>query len=74
LLLVAVIGTQALAILIAGLGLWMAPLGWTWIVTVWGYSAFWFLVEDRLKLVTYHVLQHRPASQAGATAGGGAGR
>jgi H+-transporting ATPase len=53
LLLAAVIGTQALATLIAGLGLFMTPLPWGWVAAVWVYSLAWFLIEDRLKLLTY---------------------
>jgi H+-transporting ATPase len=57
LLLGAVIGTQALATLIAGLGLLMTPLGWGWVAIVWAYSLFWFLIEDRVKLTTYAWLE-----------------
>ncbi len=55
-LLVAVLGTQALATLIAILGLFMAPLGWDWALLVWGYALVWFLVTDGIKLLAYRVL------------------
>jgi H+-transporting ATPase len=58
-LLAAVIGTQAIATLIAGCGLLMTPLGWGWAAVVWAYSLLWFLVEDRVKLVAHHWLGHR---------------
>jgi H+-transporting ATPase len=70
LLLAAVIATQAIATLIAVYGVLMTPLGWGWAATVWAYALAWFLINDRVKLATYHWLdqrrkpspqQHRPA-------------
>ena len=55
-LLVAVVGTQILATLIAVYGLFMTPLGWGWALFVWGYALVWFLVNDRVKLIAYWVL------------------
>jgi H+-transporting ATPase len=55
-LLVAVVGTQLLATLIAVYGLFMMPLGWGWALFVWGYALVWFLVNDRVKLIAYWVL------------------
>jgi H+-transporting ATPase len=52
----AVLGTQALATLIAVYGLFMTPLGWGWAGFVWGYALVWALVNDRLKLAAYWVL------------------
>lgn len=59
-LLVAVIGTQVIATLIAVYGMAMTPLGWRWAGIVWAYALFWFLVEDRVKLGAYHWLDHHP--------------
>ncbi len=56
LLLGAVVGTQTLATLIAGLGVFMTPLGWGWVAVVWAYALVWFVVEDRTKLATLHRL------------------
>ncbi len=53
---VAVLGTQAVATLIAVYGLFMTPLGWGWAGFVWGYAVVWALVNDRVKLATYWVL------------------
>jgi H+-transporting ATPase len=53
---VAVLGTQALATLIAVYGLLMTPLGWGWALFVWGYALAWFLVNDRVKLLAYRIL------------------
>jgi len=55
-LLLAVFGTQTLATLIAVYGLFMTPLGWSWALFVWGYALAWFLVNDRVKLLAYRVL------------------
>ncbi len=55
-LLIAVLGTQTLATLIAVYGVFMTPLGWGWAAVVWGYALAWFLVSDRVKLVAYRFL------------------
>jgi H+-transporting ATPase len=55
-LLAAVIGTQVIATLIAVYGLFMHPIGWAWALMVWGYSLVWFLVNDRVKLLAYRIL------------------
>jgi H+-transporting ATPase len=55
-LLVAVFGTQVLATLVAVYGLFMPPIGWGWALTVWGYSLVWFLLNDRVKLLAYRIL------------------
>jgi H+-transporting ATPase len=52
---IAVLGTQALATLIAVYGLFMTPLGWGWAVFVWGYAIAWFLVTDPVKLLAYRI-------------------
>ena len=54
-LLLAVLGTQTLATLIAVYGLFMTPLGWGWALFVWGYAVAWFLVNDRVKLFAYRL-------------------
>ncbi len=55
-LLVAVLGTQAIATLIAVYGLFMHPLGWGWAAFVWGYAIIWALASDRIKLLAYKIL------------------
>jgi H+-transporting ATPase len=52
---IAVLGTQAVATLIAVYGLFMTPLGWRWAGFVWVYALAWFLVNDRVKLLAYRV-------------------
>ena len=63
-LLVAVVGTQTLATLIAVYGLFMTPLGWGWALLVWGYALVWFLVNDRVKLIAYWALARIAAKPA----------
>lgn len=53
---IAVLGTQTLATLIAVYGFFMMPLGWGWALFVWGYALAWALVNDRLKLLVYRIL------------------
>ncbi|SFK64277.1 plasma-membrane proton-efflux P-type ATPase [Methylocapsa palsarum] len=55
-LLMAVFSTQAIATLIAVYGVFMTPLGWGWALFVWGYALAWFLVNDRVKLLAYSIL------------------
>ena len=65
----AVLGTQTVATLIAVYGLFMTPLGWGWALFVWGYALAWFLVNDRVKLLAYRILdpvkvERKPAAKA----------
>ncbi len=53
---IAVLGTQIIATLMAVYGLFMTPLGWGWAAFVWGYALAWFLVNDRVKLLAYRIL------------------
>ncbi len=55
-LLIAVVGTQVLATLIAVYGVFMHPLGWGWAAFVWLYALAWFLISDRIKLFAYRLL------------------
>jgi H+-transporting ATPase len=55
-LLLAVVGTQAVATLICVFGFLVTPLWWGWAAFVWGYALAWFLVTDPVKLLAYHVL------------------
>ncbi|MEO6826134.1 MAG: plasma-membrane proton-efflux P-type ATPase [Microbacteriaceae bacterium] len=52
----AVLGTQAVATLIAVFGVFMHPLGWGWAAFVWGYAIVWALASDRIKLLAYRIL------------------
>jgi len=57
-LLLAVVGTQIIATLIAVYGVFMPPIGWKWALVVWGYAVAWWLVNDRVKLGAYRLLAH----------------
>jgi H+-transporting ATPase len=54
-LLGAVLGTQALATLIAVYGLLMTPLGWTYAGIVWAYCLGVFLLQDLVKLAARRI-------------------
>jgi len=60
-LLVAVLGTQAVATLIAVYGLFMPSIGWGWALMVWGYSSVWFLFNDRMKILAYRIFDRTKA-------------
>ncbi len=70
---IAVLGTQAIATLIAVFGVFMTPLNWRWALFVWGYALIWFVVNDQAKLLAYKVLDRvradtRAPLHAGQTA------
>ncbi len=48
-LLGAILGTQILAGLIAGLGVFVTAIPWIWIAYVWAYCIAWLFVEDEAK-------------------------
>jgi H+-transporting ATPase len=62
---VAVLGTQIVATLIAVYGLFMTPLGWGWSLMVWGYALAWFLLNDRVKLLAYRILDPVKTAEPG---------
>jgi H+-transporting ATPase len=64
--LIAVIGTQIIATLIAASGLLMKPLRWELIALAWGYAIAWILILDQLKLAAYRRLERQ--ADANATA------
>ena len=53
---IAVLGTQIVATLFAVYGFLMTPLGWGWALLVWAYALVWFLINDRVKLLAYWIL------------------
>ena len=57
--LIAVIGTQILATLIAASGLLMKPLRWELVALAWGYAIVWILLLDQIKLWAYKLLERR---------------
>jgi H+-transporting ATPase len=62
-LVIAVVGAQAIATTIAVAGILVRALPWYWALAVWGYAIAWFLVTDRVKLFAYRILDPaQPAS------------
>jgi H+-transporting ATPase len=57
----AVLGTQIVATCLAVFGIFMTPLPWHWALFLWGYALAWALVNDRVKLVAYWVLERSKA-------------
>jgi len=56
------VGTKLLATVVAVYGLMMAPIGWQWAAVIWAYALVWFLVNDRVKLAAYRIMDpQRPA-------------
>jgi H+-transporting ATPase len=58
-LVVAVLGTQLVATVIAVFGVFMAPIGWSWAAFVWGYALVWFFINDLVKQGAYRVFSVR---------------
>ena len=57
--LVAVIGTQIIATVIAVAGLLMEPLRWDLVALAWVYALAWMLALDQMKVATYRLLDRR---------------
>jgi len=55
-LLGAVAFAQTIATVITVYGIFMPAIGWKWALFVWGYAIAWFLVNDRIKLFAYRIL------------------
>jgi H+-transporting ATPase len=53
------VATKLLATVAAVYGVLMIPIGWKWILLIWGYALLWFLVNDRLKLAAYRIFDPR---------------
>jgi H+-transporting ATPase len=58
-LLWAVLGTQAVAALIVGLGIIVEPIPWSLVGLVWLYCLAWMFIEDLAKLQLYRHLEQR---------------
>jgi H+-transporting ATPase len=70
-LLMAVLGTQLVATLIAVYGLFMHPLGWGYAGLVWGYCLGMFLIQDRVKMLAFRMFgQERKRSGSGLASEG----
>jgi H+-transporting ATPase len=67
-LVLAVTGAEVIATLLAGFGILMTPLGWNWVLFVWGYAIVWLLLTDRVKLLAYRILD--PVTTSGGAPAG----
>ena len=56
-LLVAILGTQAIAALIVGFGWLVTPIAWKYVGFVWVYCLVWVFIEDWAKLHVYRHLE-----------------
>ena len=56
-LLVAILGTQAIAAMIVGFGWLVAPIAWKYVGFVWIYCLVWVFIEDWAKLGVYRHLE-----------------
>jgi H+-transporting ATPase len=54
-----VLATQMMATIISVFGIFMTPITWLWALLVWAYAIFWFMINDRIKLMAYKILQLR---------------
>ncbi len=52
-----VVGAQAVGTFIAVYGVFMQPIGWKWAPAVCGYALVWWLVNDRVKLAAYRIIE-----------------
>ena len=64
-LLAAILGTQAVAVLIVGLGIFVAAIPWWTIGLVWGYCLVFVFIEDALKLAVYRTMELRGRGHRG---------
>ncbi|MFQ5733837.1 MAG: HAD-IC family P-type ATPase, partial [Planctomycetaceae bacterium] len=48
--------TRIIGTLIACYGLFMTPVGWTWVAYIWIYATAWFVFNDFLKVAVYRAL------------------
>jgi H+-transporting ATPase len=58
-LLSAIISTQTVSTLIAGMGWFVAPISWEYIGLIWVYCLAWVFINDSVKLLVYRNLEHK---------------
>jgi len=56
-LLGAILGTQVIAAMIAGFGILITPIPWSYIGLIWVYCLIWVIIEDQSKLAMYRHLR-----------------
>ena len=62
-LLLAILGTQLLAVVVTGFGVLVEPISWTLIGWVWVYNLFWMVAQDLIKVCLYKALERRSTNQ-----------
>jgi len=65
-LLFAIIGTQTISTLIAGMGWFVTAIPWGYVGLIWAYCLAWVFVNDGIKLWVYRHLEIRQAQQGSA--------
>jgi H+-transporting ATPase len=48
--------TKVIATIAAVYGCFMVPIGWKWGLVIWAYALVWFLINDRVKLAAYRII------------------
>ena len=64
-LLAAILGTQVIAALIAGLGIFVTAIPWSYVGLIWVYCLVWAVIEDIAKLASINMLEHRAQFKQG---------
>jgi H+-transporting ATPase len=55
--------TQVIGTLIAVYGVFVAPIGWSYALAVWGYALLWLPVNDLIAHMVRSVMDHRGQGQ-----------
>ncbi len=55
-LFIAIVGTQIVAALIVGFGIFVQRLPWLYVLYVWGYALVWMFILDAIKVAVYRHL------------------
>ena len=58
-LLFAIISTQTVSTLIAGMGWFVTPISWEYVGLIWAYCLVWVFINDSVKLFVYRHLEHK---------------
>jgi H+-transporting ATPase len=58
-LLFAIISTQTVSTLIAGMGWFVTPISWEYVGLIWAYCLVWVFINDSVKLLVYRHLEHK---------------
>jgi H+-transporting ATPase len=57
----AILSTQAIAVLVVGMGWFVTPLPWLYIGFIWLYAIFWTFVNDFVKIFVMHHVNFQSA-------------